>query len=200
MAFFDDLGKKISQAGQSAVQKTKDMTDTARINGAIAEEEKKINHYYFQIGKLYVATHATDYENDFAGMINAVQDSKKKIREYYQQLQDIKGVICCTKCGNEMASEASFCSVCGSPMPRQTVQANPNMVKCVGCGAMISKDNRFCTSCGKPMADSVPTQSWEQPAVATVQVAPQPVIRRCPNCNFVVEEDLVFCTECGTKL
>ena len=41
MAFFDDLGKKISQAGQNAVQKTKEMTDIARINGMISDEEKK---------------------------------------------------------------------------------------------------------------------------------------------------------------
>lgn len=52
MAFFDDLGKKLSQAGQTAVQKTKEITDIARINGLISDEEKKVNNNYYQIGKI----------------------------------------------------------------------------------------------------------------------------------------------------
>ena len=39
MSFFDDLGKKLSQAGQTAVQKTKEMADVAKLNSAISDEE-----------------------------------------------------------------------------------------------------------------------------------------------------------------
>ena len=154
MAFFDDLGKKISQAGQTAVQKTKEMTDIARLNGATSDEEKKVNNNYFQIGKLYVAIHNTDYENDFAGMIAAIKESEIKIRDYRQQIQDIKGVVRCEKCGAEVASSVALCSSCGAPMPKQiSVVTDVNAVKCTGCGAMVSKNMRFCTSCGKPMAE-----------------------------------------------
>ena len=48
--FFDDLGRKISQAGQSAVQKTKEMTDIVKLNSSIADEEKKIRNSYVEIG------------------------------------------------------------------------------------------------------------------------------------------------------
>ena len=41
MAFFEDLGKKLSGVGQSAVQKTQNATDSIRLNNQINEEERK---------------------------------------------------------------------------------------------------------------------------------------------------------------
>lgn len=184
MAFFDDLGKKLSQAGQSAIQKTKDMTDIARINGLISDEEKKLNNTYYQIGKLYASLHAKDYEPDFAGMVTATFESEAKIKEYKQQIQDIKGVVRCEKCGAEVANHAAFCNSCGAPIPKQAPSNNPNQIKCTGCGAMVDKSMRFCTTCGRPTADMA-------------AAAPS---RRCPGCGAEITEETPFCTQCGTRL
>lgn len=194
MAFFDELGKKISSAGQSAVQKTKEMADIARINSAISDEEKKINNNYYQIGKLYVAKYPADFEEDFSGMIFAIKDSEIKIREYRQQIQDTKGVVHCEKCGAEVAKNIAFCSSCGSPMPKQSNPINDaNLVKCSGCEQMVSRNTRFCTSCGKPMVDILQSQS-------TGQNVDQSAIKKCAICNAEIIEDIDFCTECGAKL
>ena len=117
MAFFDDLGKKISQAGQTAVQKTKEIADITKINSLIADETKKINENHREIGKLYVSLHGADKESAFAELIAAVRASEAKIAEYRQQLNDIKGVVRCEKCGAEVSANAAFCSSCGAPMP-----------------------------------------------------------------------------------
>lgn len=200
MAFFDDLGKKLSQAGQTAVQKTKDMTDIARINGLISDEEKNVNNNYYQIGKLYVAIHSSDYEDDFAGMITAVKESEQKLIEYRQQIQDIKGVVHCEKCGADVASNVAFCSSCGAPMSKQAPTSSnyANLIKCIGCGAMVDKNMRFCTSCGKPTVDNVP-QTNEVASVVNQSVV-EAVVNKCPNCGVEVADGLAFCTECGTKL
>lgn len=58
--FFDDIGRKISLAGEGAVSKGRAFADVARLNSAVSEEEKKINNSYYQIGKLYVALHPQD--------------------------------------------------------------------------------------------------------------------------------------------
>lgn len=197
MAFFDDLGKKLSQAGQTAVQKTKEMTDIARINGLISDEEKKVNNNYYQIGKLYVAMHQSDFESDFGGMISTIRESEAKIRDYKQQIQDIKGVVRCEKCGAEVASNIAFCSSCGSPMPKKAQQPSnsANFIKCIGCGAMVDKNMRFCTSCGKPTMDI--TQTSETTPVAHTVVE---TIKKCPKCGVEVDKELAFCTECGTKI
>ena len=117
MAFFDELGKKISQAGQNAVQKGKELADIAKINSAVYDEEKKIDDNYREIGKLYFSLRGKNPDVDFAAMVAAIHESENKIGEYKQQLKDIKGVVCCEKCGAEVSSNAAFCSACGAPMP-----------------------------------------------------------------------------------
>lgn len=117
MAFFDDLGKKLSQAGQTAVQKTKEVADIAKLNSSIYDEEKKINNNYLEIGKLYVSLRAEEHEEEFDGMIAAIRESEEKIRGYRHQITEIKGIAVCEKCGAEVPLNAAFCSACGAPMP-----------------------------------------------------------------------------------
>lgn len=117
MAFFDELGKKISQAGQTVAQKTKELADITKINSAVSDEERKIDDSYREIGKLYVSLHAENPDVDFAALIAGIHEAESKIAEYKQQIKDIKGVVCCEKCGAEISNSAAFCSVCGAPMP-----------------------------------------------------------------------------------
>lgn len=119
MAFFDDLGKKITQAGQSAVQKTKEVADIARLNSAIYDEEKRIDSNYLEIGKLYVAMRDAEQEADFDRLVAAIHESEGKIRDLKHQIKDIKGVGVCEKCGAEVPANAAFCSACGAPMPAE---------------------------------------------------------------------------------
>lgn len=182
MAFLDDLGKKISQAGQNAVQKTKDMTETARIKSLISEEEKTLNNHYYRIGKLYVAKHLEDFESDFSDLISEVWKSETKIRDYRKQLQDIKGVIRCEKCGAEIANNINFCNSCGAPISKSAPVTDENSIRCTSCGQVVSKDIKFCTFCGNPMSEE------------------SPLTRKCPNCGANITDELAFCTECGIKL
>ena len=43
MAFFDELGKKISVTGQNVMQKAKGMADITNLKSQINEEQKKID-------------------------------------------------------------------------------------------------------------------------------------------------------------
>lgn len=190
MAFLDDIGKKISQAGQTAVQKTKDMTEVARLSGLISEEEKALNNLYGQIGRMYVTKHPSDFDSDFAGMIQSVTESENRINTYKQQIQDIKGVVRCPNCGNGCPMNAAFCNTCGTPLPKPVPVG---VITCSGCGAMLPPGTRFCTNCGKPLTEPDPEAS----------AAPQEPIeikQICPNCNTALLQDAVFCTECGTKV
>lgn len=147
MAFLDDLGRKISQTGQTALQKTKDMTDVAKINGEISEEERKINNAYLQIGKVYAQTHSNGYEEAFADMMLTVKEAQNKISSFRHQIQDIKGVVRCGNCGAEIANTVAFCSSCGTPIPRQGSMGIPAR-RCSNCGAEMEEDASFCSKCG----------------------------------------------------
>ncbi len=117
MAFFEDLGKKLSQAGQATVQKTKELADVAKLNSMISDEEKRINNAYTEIGKLYVELHASDGEAAFATLIQSIHEANEKITDLQKQAAQIKGVVTCEKCGAEVAKGSAFCGACGNPMP-----------------------------------------------------------------------------------
>ncbi len=218
MAFFDDLGKLITDAGQSAVQKTKDMTDVAKLNSMITNEQNRINSCYFEIGKLYVALHANDFESDFAVVVNALKDSEQKVRELTQQIQDIKGIVKCERCGNEVPNTLVYCSYCGNPIPRRqgfNDYSNMNLIRCSGCGNMTDKTLRFCTYCAKPMTmivqnESQPTpvqNNQQQPQAVSVPqpVQPQAPVIPVPQVQPVVPTAVVTpigrkCPNCGVAV
>lgn len=193
MTFFDIIGRRTSEAGQKMIQKTKDISDTTRYNSLISEEEKKINNQYYQIGKLYVALHAEDHEEEFAGMIDAIRESEEKMKEYKEEIQKIKGVRRCEKCGAEVPKDASFCSSCGAMMPVVQTVSTEGMIKCLNCGEMVKKGMRFCTSCGKPLETApVSDEADEEENVIQEKI--------CPSCGAKLEEDSLFCSECGMKI
>ena len=177
MAFFDSFSKKISAAGQTAVQKTKEVADIAKINSAISDEERKSNNLYYQIGRLYVAKHGSSFENDFGPMITALKESEARISAYRQQVHDIKGIVRCEKCGAQVPMGIAFCSTCGSAMPKPAnAPTSGDMIRCGGCGAVINKSMRFCTSCGTP-------NNYNDPAPPASQIPPPPVHNPVPSVN-----------------
>lgn len=152
MGFFDDLGKRVTNAGQRAVQKTQEMSDVARLNSMITQNQSKINDMYYQIGKLYVSIHKNDAEKDFIGMVSAVRELEQQNDEYRIKIQDVKGVQRCPGCGAEVPKEAAFCNFCGTAMPKNEFnEALADEVQCPNCGAMVKKGMRFCTCCGQSM-------------------------------------------------
>lgn len=168
MAFFDDISRKINGMTSSAAQKTREMSEISRLNSVMNEEEANINNAYFQIGRLYCANHSEDYEESFGSFINAVKESEKKIADIKAQIRDIKGILTCTSCGQDIPNNVAFCSFCGSPAPAPKAAAVPDSIVCPGCRSAVAKGMRFCTNCGHPFAEAQP--------VAPVQtsVAPQP--------------------------
>lgn len=123
MAFFNDLGKKLSQAGQATVQKTKELADVAKLNSMISDEEKRINNAYTEIGKLYVELHESDNEEAFTALIESIRQANEKIADLKNQAAEIKGIVKCDKCGAEVAKGSAFCGACGNPIPVLSVNA-----------------------------------------------------------------------------
>ena len=168
MAFFDDLGKKITG-----------MTDVAKINSAISDENNKIQRNITELGKLYYATYAEECAPEFLPLVKAIQESEKKIAEYKRQKQDIKGIVRCTKCSAEIPANSVFCSVCGAPAPVQApagtaaytaaapaaaAPVSAGYVTCAVCGKTVDGNMKFCTQCG--------AQINQQPAAPVAPIAP----------------------------
>lgn len=195
MAFWDNLSQKASETTAKAMQKAKEISDIAKLNSMISEEETKINNIYYQVGKLYVTMHPHDHEEEFAGLVASLAEAEEKMKSYRQKIQDIKGVVRCPQCGGEVQSGVSFCSSCGAPMPKVQPVNTDDMVRCEGCGAMVKKGVRFCTACGKPMLQMTAQKTPSTPATEREEQK-----KVCPSCGAKIEAEVAFCTECGTKL
>ena len=113
MAFFDNFSKKVSDASQTAIQKTKDLAEITKQNSAISDEERKIKANYEKIGKLYVEKFADSADEAFAEMIAQIAESNAKIAECKKKIQEVKGVAVC---GSEVPKDSQFCPGCGTKM------------------------------------------------------------------------------------
>lgn len=202
MGFFDDLGKRVTGAGQKTVQKTREISEVARINSLISQNEAKINNLYYQIGKLYVSVHGNDCEDEFRGMVESVAELEQQISTFKDQIQDVKGVQRCEKCGAEVQRGVAYCSACGAALPKVEKQINPDdYMRCPSCGSQVKKGMRFCTSCGHPM--TVPFASVTKDMSEFITAGEEVIEEKekiCPNCGAALSDDSVFCSECGTRL
>lgn len=90
MGFFDDLGKKLSDASQDVMQKGKEMADTAKFNAQIHDEEKKITAVYSKIGKKYFEVFENAPSEDFKAFIEEIHAAQAKIAEIQEKLNALK--------------------------------------------------------------------------------------------------------------
>ena len=80
MGFFDDLGKKLSDASQDVMQKGKEMADTAKFNAQIHDEEKKITAVYSKIGKKYFEVFENAPSEDFKAFIDEIHEKLNALK------------------------------------------------------------------------------------------------------------------------
>lgn len=216
MAFFDDIGKKISQTGQDMVQKTKDTAETMRLNSAISDEEKRIQSLYLEIGKRYFELHADDYDPQLEEPVLCVKEANTKIAGYTEQLNRIKGLVRCATCGADVPIGTPFCTGCGAKMPVVETAVEPAIRRCKKCGLPLPDGAGFCTNCGT--ASPIPATNDTRCAHCGSPVPPDmafctncgnkvaapapdaPQGRRCPNCGTATPEGMIFCTTCGTQV
>ncbi len=143
MAFLEDIGKKISDAGQSTIQKTRDLADTAKYTTAIFEEEKKIEFNMEQIGKLYYEEIKSAPGDNYAQYVEQINESQRKIEEMQEKIKEMKARGRCSNCGAPVSNEDVFCAACGYKIERQ----KPGIV-CAACGKKLDPGMAFCIYCG----------------------------------------------------
>lgn len=162
MGFLDNIGKAISDVGQTTIQKGKDIADVAKYNSLINDEEKKITSLYEQIGRRYVEEFGEKPAESMAEYLEALKTSKNTIAEYQQKLKDLKGISICPTCGAEVPNGSSFCAACGTKMAAPSVEPAKSGKVCSKCGAIVSEGNKFCTSCGQPMEQEASSSNEEK--------------------------------------
>ena len=125
MAFFDELSKKVKETASVAGEKAKDAAELAKINVAIAGEQREIDKDFRAIGEWFVNEYSGEIPEAVKDLVEAVAASKEKIAE-----------LEASKPGkDEPAAE----------------EPKPALKTCPICGAQ--SDSKFCPQCGAPMGE-----------------------------------------------
>ena len=121
MAFFEDLGKKLTKVGEAAAEKTKEVAEFTKINAKILDVQNKLDKAYVEIGKKYLELHPANDDDDMKTVVDAAYALEDKLKELRKQLQDLKGVSKCNVCGCECDAAATFCSKCGAELKKEEI-------------------------------------------------------------------------------
>ncbi len=151
MAFFEQIGKRLTDAGQGVAQQTKNFTDVTRLNGTISEKERKISQLYASIGESYYERHRRDSTSEELQKIEEINTLFAEIAQCREEIKQIKGTVKCPDCGAEVALNSSFCNSCGAKIS-QDIEATESVAAetriCPNCHVAVKKDNLFCNHCG----------------------------------------------------
>ncbi len=177
MGFFDGLEQKMKNASEAS-----------NLNGQIRENEKLIDKYYYDLGKLYFEKHGNSPSPEAEEICKAIASCIEKIDLLKKDLVIVKGLKLCPSCGAECPADVPFCSTCGSklPMPEPEVHKDAQeVVFCGKCGNKLTSDASFCPSCGTPVTQATPTpEAAEEPAIEepdiTLPKAEEPDIKLPP--------------------
>lgn len=153
MAFFDDLTSRITKAGNTAVQKTQEAAEVARLNSQISNEEKRIHNLYTTLGTLYFQKYGTNPDSEFESTCKEIIQAQENISMLRNQILEVRSQVICPSCGSPVEKGTAFCSYCGSRIVPATPQNNWNeevvTIKQCSCGATLTPNQKFCAKCGQ---------------------------------------------------
>lgn len=116
MAFWEELGKTITDKGKEATKKAKELTEVIQLKSQIAAEKTKISEGYAAIGKLYYEETKDSCKERYQEAFSWVEDSLNRLSVFEEQLSQLEGTRVCAECGCKVAKEDLFCRRCGAPM------------------------------------------------------------------------------------
>lgn len=133
MDFFNKLGKKTTEAYQTAKEKTSKLSEELKMKGKISDCKEKIDNEYKAIGKMVYEKMKVGEDvskEDITPKCEEIERLKENIERAEVELLALKNIKKCIDCGAELDLKADFCSRCGAKQPKNeelvvTVTAEP---------------------------------------------------------------------------
>lgn len=110
MAFFEQIGKRLTDVGQNVAQQTKDLADITKLNSEISNKEKKVSQLFLLIGQSYYERHKSDDTAEEFEKIAEINALYVEILANREKVKQIKGVVKCENCGADVPLNAAFCN------------------------------------------------------------------------------------------
>ena len=166
MAFFEALGKKITETSQEVVQKTKETAEILKLNSMISDEETQLKEYYIELAKAYYEANKDSVPEEYASYFANITEKHTNIANLNDQINKVKGMFPCPNCGASLQSEALFCSSCGTKIekpenPVPVAEEAADVKCCKKCGEPIQEGFAFCINCGAKLEQPIKEEPQE---------------------------------------
>ena len=116
MGFFNELGKKTSEA-------TNKITKEAKLKLKMGDNKSKINNLYQEIGKKVYEKHTReeniDIKEELKEECEKIDALSKEIEEARLEILKLNNKRLCPNCFSEVEKSASFCSKCGEKLEQE---------------------------------------------------------------------------------
>lgn len=145
MAFFEEAKRGLNLAGQSAVQKTKDLSEIAKLNSNTTECENKIRNLYSMIGFEVYKAYKEGAEADISAMLEEISNFSDQIEKNKNRINEINAANICPNCGAKVSKKHAVCGNCGYRL--QKIEKMQHRF-CSNCGSELMDDAIFCGECG----------------------------------------------------
>lgn len=150
MAFFDEAKKNINQVSQSAMQKTKDLSEIAKLNSSITECENKIRELYSKIGYETYRAYIDAVVPETEPLLMEVSSLYQTIDANRNRINELNAAKLCPNCGAKISKKHLFCGNCGYRFakPEKKLQRI-----CPNCRSELADDSIFCSNCGTKVTE-----------------------------------------------
>lgn len=113
MSIWQDIGKRVTDTTNKAVQMVKEYTDVSKLNAELSSEKKHADEAYAELGRQYMAKNGTAPDPAFNQTIQKIRIAEGKIAQYQSEIDRITAATRCPSCGAHIDEGAAFCSSCG---------------------------------------------------------------------------------------
>lgn len=185
MAFFDRFARAVNETSQNALQRGRDMAEGAKVSSRIAEVQYELRQCYQGLGERYYVAFRQEEREALQPFVQQITDHLQQLEQLEGELRELRGLVSCPNCGQDIPKNAVFCPNCGGRAITQDVS------RCKNCGAIAPAGAAFCIHCGGQME-----------FISGTDEAPQTQEQRkiCAKCGAALEADSQFCTACGARV
>lgn len=122
--FFEDFGKKISEAAEVVTNMTSEAIEIQKLKGQIRDLARENAVDLMEMGKLTYGKFSAgeEVEADAAGYCDAIKERKAAIADCEKKIAVIKGASECPECGKMVSKDMAFCPYCGTKAEKETFE------------------------------------------------------------------------------